>query len=133
MRLELGPETVEALRAHAVRAFPEECCGALLVDAAGTVTARPLENVAPERRHGFLVAARDYLSLERDADARGLALCGFYHSHPDAAAVPSAADVDAAWPRLWTVIVPVTASGAAAPRAFLFDDTTRTFTEGALP
>ena len=127
-----GESWREVLHAHAARAWPEECCGALLADASGLISARPLENTATDRRHGFLVSARDYLRLEAHADENGLVLAGFYHSHPDAPPTPSAADADAAWAQMWTVIVPVTAGVPGVPRAFRFDDTTRTFHEGAL-
>ena len=127
------PDSVaEVLRGHAARAWPEECCGALLADAAGTLFARPLENAAADRRNGFNVSARDYLRLEAHAEAHGLSLVGFYHSHPDAPASPSASDAQSAWAWRWTVIVPVTAGVSGVPRAFRFDDTTRTFHEEAL-
>ena len=129
MRSALPEEVAQVLRGHAARAWPEECCGALLADAEGRLTARPLENTAADRQHGFRVSARDYLRLEADAEFHGLSLVGFYHSHPDAPATPSASDAQSAWG--WTVIVPVTAGVAGVPRAFRFDDTTRTFHETA--
>ncbi len=127
-------ETVlEVMRAHASRTWPEECCGALLADASGVVNAVPLENAADDRRHAFLVSASDYLRVEAEAEVRGLTLAGFYHSHPDAPAVPSASDAATAWSQWWTVILSVPAGVASAPRAFRFDGTTRRFHEGVLP
>ena len=122
----------EVLRAHAARSWPEECCGALLADASGLISARPLENTATDRRNGFQVSARESLRLEADAEAEGLFIAGFYHSHPDGPATPSASDAESAWPGRWTVIVPVMAGVAGAPRAFRFDDTTRRFHEEAV-
>jgi proteasome lid subunit RPN8/RPN11 len=119
----LSPALVAALQEHARARYPEECVGALLRAPSGAVTARPLANVAAEPRRGFLVSARDYLALEAEADARGLSLLGFYHSHPDAEAVPSARDAEAAWSGWWTVIVPVRADGAGRPRAWRYDGT----------
>lgn len=115
------PEVDEVMRAHAARAFPEECCGALLADRAGVVRARPVENAAVDRRRGFLVSARDFLRVEAEAEALGLTVAGFYHSHPDGPAAPSQRDAAAAWPALWTVIIPVHAGVAQVPRAFRFD------------
>ena len=109
------------MRVHAARAFPEECCGALLVDQTGVVSAWPVENAAADRRHGFLISARDSLRVEAFAEVLGLTVAGFYHSHPDGPATPSARDAAAAWPALWTVIIPVRAGVAQAPRAFTFD------------
>ncbi len=130
--LELSAAVSDLISSDAARAFPEECCGALLADAKGVITARALENAAPDRGHAFLISAKDYLRLEAEADAQGLTLAGFYHSHPDAPATPSATDAEAAWPELWTVIVPVIAGVPAEPRAFRFDATTRKFNEGAI-
>lgn len=120
----LTPPVIAALRAHAERAYPEECCGALVVDASGAVQVRELDNVAVDRRHGFEVSARSLLALERGPAA----LLGFYHSHPDAPSEPSARDAETARVDVLTVIVPVVRGVAGAPRAFRFDDRTRRFT-----
>jgi proteasome lid subunit RPN8/RPN11 len=54
-----------------------------------------------------------------DAAARGgLDVLGFYHSHPDHPAIPSAFDRDHAWPWYTYVIVPVEGGEAGAPRAW---------------
>ena len=103
-----------AIREHGRRAYPEECCGALLgrfVDGVATVeVARPIANVREDgRRRRFLVDPRDYLEVEREADRRGLAVLGFYHSHPDHPAAPSDFDRRHAWPNLHYVIVAVEA------------------------
>lgn len=108
------------MRAHAERAWPEECVGALLGEGNTFVCARPLENVAAKRKAAFLVSAKDYLSAQAEAQAKGLSLLGFYHSHPDGPAEPSATDAASATPGEWTVILKVTAGVAAAPRAFHF-------------
>jgi proteasome lid subunit RPN8/RPN11 len=80
---------VRALCAEAERTWPNECVGALLSD--GSVV--PLENVAPEPARSFEVTARALLELEADAEARGLDIKGYFHSHPNRAAVPSADDL----------------------------------------
>ena len=92
----LGPEHEATLREHARRAYPEECCGALLGqlgspdgESASVRAVQPIDNArADERRRRYLVEPADYLSAERTARALGLALLGFYHSHPDHPAVP---------------------------------------------
>ena len=103
------PSILRDLADHAAAAYPLEACGAL-VGAGGHVrVALPLPNRdarAPEI--GFAVGPRDYLRVEAEADAAGLALLGFWHSHPDGLALPSAADRARAWPGLLTVIVAVT-------------------------
>lgn len=109
--LTLTTEAVATMRAHAERAFPEECVGAVFSDG----NALPLENAAADRRSGFLVSARDYLAAEAHAERCGLFLRGFYHSHPDGPAVPSASDVEHAVEGFVTVIVPVINGVAGVP------------------
>jgi proteasome lid subunit RPN8/RPN11 len=110
-------EVLAAMRAHAERAWPEECVGAVLSDGA----VLPLQNVANDRRSSFLVSARESLEVERAAEAKGLNVLGFYHSHPDGPAVPSASDADQASEGRWTFIVQVLDGVAATPRAFFFE------------
>ncbi len=107
----LTTQAVAIIRAHAERAFPEECVGAVLSD--GNVL--PLENSAVDRRSGFLVSARDYLAAESHAERHGVTLRGFYHSHPDGPAVPSASDAEHAIEGFITVIVPVINGVAGVP------------------
>lgn len=128
----MEPDLVAALQAHAAASYPEECVGALLRSASGAWVSVPLANAAPERRAGFSLSARDYLAVEARAEADGLALVGFYHSHPDAEAVPSARDAAAAWPQWWTVIVPVEKGVPGRPRAWRFDAVHGDFAEIAL-
>lgn len=127
--MRLSVDVIARLRAHAEAAYPEECVGALVRTASGEVVARPLHNVAADPRRGFALGAREYVALESQADATGHEVVGFYHSHPDAEAVPSARDAEAAWARWWTVIVPVSAKGAGAPRVWQFDEVRRGFSE----
>lgn len=111
---------------HAREAYPEECVGALI----GSVTegdggkTRTVERLFPidnrsaaNRERRYLVSPRDYLAAERAADAAGKTLLGFYHSHPEHPARPSATDLDLAQPNFVYVIVSISRTGAAAPRA----------------
>jgi proteasome lid subunit RPN8/RPN11 len=61
---------------------------------------RPAPNgaAAVERRRAYALASSDYLACERAARAAGLDIVGFYHSHPEGPALPSAADERDAWP-----------------------------------
>lgn len=110
---------------HAREAYPEECVGALI----GSVTegdggkTRTVERLFPidnrsaaNRERRYLVSPRDYLAAERAADAAGKILLGFYHSHPEHPARPSATDLDLAQPNFVYVIVSISRTGAAAPR-----------------
>ena len=110
MALALRPGADAAIRAHGRKAFPHECCGALLGRDGVVHETFALPNTTedgPRRR--FLVRADDYRAAETRARDTGLELLGFYHSHPDHPARPSQYDLDHAWPSFSYVIVSVMA------------------------
>ena len=99
---------LEEISSAASAAYPFEGCGALLGDKGHARVMLPLPNTEKDRpRVRFEVSPGDYLRVEREADARGLRLLGFWHSHPDHPALPSATDLSCAWVGLLTVIVSV--------------------------
>jgi proteasome lid subunit RPN8/RPN11 len=112
MALRLGAGVADAIRAHGMETYPDECCGAL-IGRDGTVTGTyPLPNTTEEGpRRRFLVRPQDYRAAERRASEAGGELLGFYHSHPDHPARPSQYDLDHAWPFFSYVIVSVRAGG----------------------
>ena len=128
MALKLNAALLDHMRQHGIRDYPSECCGVLLgranedtKDVLEVVPLRnlrrngdlarevlPLENPAHEtERNRFLIDPRDQLRVEKDARARGLEVLGYYHSHPDHPARPSAYDRDHAWPWYSYVIMAV--------------------------
>jgi proteasome lid subunit RPN8/RPN11 len=106
------PSVLEAIRDHGRETYPEECCGALLGRtrervALATQAERILNASREMRERRFSIEPRDYLRLERRAEELGLSLLGFYHSHPDHPAAPSAYDREHALPFLHYLIVSV--------------------------
>ena len=94
-------------------AFPNECCGILigrdlpseryvmrLVRGTNTFASH-------EQYHRFSIDPRVQLQAEREAEATGMAVLGFYHSHPDHPARPSDYDRDHGWPFYSYVIVSI--------------------------
>jgi len=127
--LRLPRPLADAMRSHAERDYPEECCGILLGRAglrgeAGTrevVEVRPCTNTrAGEGTHArYAIAPQELIAAQREARERGLAIVGFYHSHPDHPAEPSATDTaEAHWPDCVYVIVSVVQGKAGAMNAF---------------
>ena len=98
----------EAIRAHGMETYPNECCGAL-IGRDGVVTATfALPNTTEEGpRRRFLVRPSDYQEAEKRASQAGGDLLGFYHSHPDHPARPSQYDLDHAWPFFSYIIVSI--------------------------
>lgn len=82
---------------------------------------------APHRR--FSIAPADYFAVEAQADREGLAIVGFYHSHPDHPAVPSAYDLEHAWPHMHYLIVAVHQGEPTETRNYLLSADRRKFDE----
>jgi proteasome lid subunit RPN8/RPN11 len=60
-----------------------------------------------EQYHRYAMTPADWARLEDEADARGLTLVGYYHSHPNSPAVPSLYDRDHALPNFVYIITAV--------------------------
>ena len=120
------PQTLrDQMRQHAQATYPEECCGLLLGRDRSILHALPANNTADpaHRRTTYAIDPRDILRADHDARAKNLDILGYYHSHPDHRAVPSAADRAPAWEGVLYIIVPVTATEAGQPRAWQLNPT----------
>jgi len=104
---------LDQIRKHGEATYPEECCGLLLgrsgPDGNHVLALYPVENRhAEQRERRYTIAPSDYLAAERAARQQGLDVVGFYHSHPDHPARPSATDLaEATFPGYTYVIVAV--------------------------
>jgi len=93
--------TLEAIDRHAAESYPNECCGAVLVDDDGEVV-RPITNIQdrlhaenPEKhprdaRTAYFMDPKELYAVLREAEERPLRV--LYHSHPDHDAYFSAED-----------------------------------------
>ena len=108
------------IRRHAEQVYNDECCGALIGARPGEVAeAFALSNTTDgERQRRFLVGPREYREAEARATDTQRELVGFYRSHPDHPAVPSAFDLEHAWPNLSYLIVSVRNGRAAEARSW---------------
>jgi proteasome lid subunit RPN8/RPN11 len=82
---------LEAIRRHAESASPRECCGVLVGGDDEIFEAIPARNLADDPNR-YVLDPADHIAIRRSARATGLAVIGFYHSHPHSAARPSATD-----------------------------------------
>ncbi|MCS6777264.1 MAG: M67 family metallopeptidase [Chloroherpetonaceae bacterium] len=120
--IHLSEAHVQAIRAHGAEDFPCECVGVLLGDVEGDTKVvrevRRLTNVfTPNEEfersvvgadgevalHGrerrFQIAPDTMFRLMQEERQTGLRVLGFYHSHPDHPAHPSAYDLE--WASPW--------------------------------
>ena len=106
--LALEADAEQEIRRHGAETYPNECCGALIADGDRIVEAFRLPNTTAEGpRRRFRIGPQDYRLAEARASERRGTLAGFYHSHPDHPARPSATDLAQAWPNLTYIIVAV--------------------------
>ena len=126
MTVRLPDSLVEEIRRHGEGAYPGECCGALAGRVAGdvkeVVRLEPVVNRRTDDPHRYLIAPDDLRRLEPRLKSEGLEIVGYYHSHPDHPAAPSAFDADHAWPWYSYVIVRVDRGRGADLASWVLDD-----------
>jgi proteasome lid subunit RPN8/RPN11 len=107
----------EKVRAHGAETYPHECCGALLgrdSEFENQEAVREVLDLFPlvnrredSPRNRFSVTAEDVLDADKAAQAQGLDVVGWYHSHPDHPARPCQYDREHAWPWYSYIIISV--------------------------
>jgi proteasome lid subunit RPN8/RPN11 len=95
------------------------------------VSAEPVENVREElKERRYRIAPADLFQAERKAAEMGHDVVGFYHSHPDHPAEPSATDLaEATFPGYAYVIVSVRSGTPGAIRSWSLRDDRSGFDE----
>ena len=124
------------IAAHGERDYPHECCGLLLgtfaTGGAKTIAeVYAISNAREEaaKRNRFLITPEEFMEGEQYAEKNGLAVVGFYHSHPDHPAVPSGYDLEHAWPLYSYIIAAVKAGEAGDLRSWEMEPDRSKFTE----
>ncbi len=123
------------IREAARDGYPEEICGVLLGrDQDGAM--RRIAGVASvanartdERERRYLIPPDAMLQIERAAARDDLEIVGFYHSHPDHPASPSAFDLEHSWPWYTYLIVSVRQGEPAETRAWRMAEDRSSFAE----
>jgi proteasome lid subunit RPN8/RPN11 len=101
--IQVDSEPWQAMVEHARRAYPNECCGAMLGSTEGerkTVrVAMALENsFAGAQAARYELRPEDLLAADKAARERQMDLIGIYHSHPDCDAYFSKTDLENSCP-----------------------------------
>lgn len=113
--IRLSSDAAAAIRAHAVRELPRECCGLLTgprAPAGGPLAidgSAASANLAPPGvADAFELDAALHLAVQRRERAAGRAVVGLYHSHPQGAPIPSHRDREGAYDHglVWLIVGP---------------------------
>jgi proteasome lid subunit RPN8/RPN11 len=121
-------DAMEAIRAHGAEGYPNEICGIMLGprvpgtnDGSVTEVKRARNIIVDRARDRYEIDPRDHIRIEREADAAGLNIVGYYHSHPDHPAQASRFDTERAWAGYVYVIVAVHQGRPVDANAFVAD------------
>ncbi len=93
-----------------------------------------VENVfeTEEQYHRYAMTPQNWAQMEDEAEERGLTLIGYYHSHPDSAAIPSEYDRVHALPHFLYIITSVRQGQSEEMTAWLLKDDRSSFEQLAL-
>jgi proteasome lid subunit RPN8/RPN11 len=126
MTLRLPGALADEIRGHGEAAYPAECCGVLVgrteAGAKEVLRLSPAVNRRTDDPHRYLIAPDDLRRLEAEVRAAGLEIVGYYHSHPDHPAVPSAFDAEHAWPWYSYLIVQIDRGRGAGMASWVLED-----------
>ncbi len=126
MTLRLPGTLADEIRRHGEAAYPGECCGAMVGRADGAakevLRLSPAVNRRTDDPHRYLIAPDDLRQLEREVREAGQEIVGYYHSHPDHPARPSAFDAEHAWPWYSYLIVRIDRGRGADMASWVLDD-----------
>jgi [CysO sulfur-carrier protein]-S-L-cysteine hydrolase len=126
--LDIAPELLEQILAHAREEAPNECCGVVAVvpapagQQARATRVRAARNVhaSPKR---FEIDGKDVLAAINEFDQEAWEIGAIYHSHTHTAPYPSQTDINfaASWPGVEWIIVGLADPAAPEIRSYLIE------------
>lgn len=114
---------LDTIQRHALEQPCREVCGVLLgawgppIAALGVVRGHNVLRASDQ----YLIDAASLLAADDAARARGMAIVGFYHSHPNHVPIPSRSDRATAWAGFAYLIVGANAGQPATVCAWVMD------------
>ncbi len=107
MPLEINQTALTVMIAGAAAAAPSEACGLLLGTGSNIESAVPTANVAADPARHFEIDPAALIAAHRAArEGLGQSVIGYFHSHPNGLAGPSATDAQSAARdgRVWVIV-----------------------------
>lgn len=97
---------IDMLRAEAGKTHPQECCGILLGRGEWITEILTARNVHPDPRQNFEIDPQALVDAHRNERGGGPQIVGYYHSHPNGVAIPSATDREQAarQGKVWAIV-----------------------------
>ena len=123
--MKIRQQALDAIRTHGAEGYPHEICGIMIGprDDHTVTEVKRARNIIVERaRDRYEIDPRDHIRIQREADAAGLDIVGYYHSHPDHPAQASRFDTERAWAGYVYLIVAVHDGKPVDANAFVADN-----------
>ena len=122
--MKIEKSALSAIQAHGAEGYPHEICGIMLGprDDRVVTEVRRARNIIVERaRDRYEIDPRDHIRIQKEADATGFDIVGYYHSHPDHPAQASRFDTERAWAGYVYLIVSIQEGLAVDANCFVAD------------
>jgi proteasome lid subunit RPN8/RPN11 len=121
--MEIAPELLDRIVAHARRDFPNECCGMVGARDGRAVSVHEAENLAASPLRFEVDGLAVHHAIE-EIEGDGGELGAIYHSHTRSEPYPSQTDINfaAGWPGVEWIIVGLNRNGESTVRSFRIDD-----------
>jgi [CysO sulfur-carrier protein]-S-L-cysteine hydrolase len=121
--LRLSNDAYRQMLGHCYDGLPDEACGLLAgrPESGAASICYPTRNAAASTRV-YTVDPRQHLQADRDAEGRGLAIIGVFHSHTHTEAYPSPTDVAQAPDPTWHYVLVSLRDVAPSVRSYLILD-----------
>ena len=120
--MRITASALEVVRKHGADGYPNEICG-ILAGPKGkgmaTVAYRARNLVMDRSRDRYEIDPRDHIRIQRECDAAGMEIVGYYHSHPDHPAQASIFDAERSWAGPVYLIVSVNGGQPEDANAFV--------------
>jgi proteasome lid subunit RPN8/RPN11 len=121
--VDIAPELVDRIVAHARRDFPNECCGMIAIRDGRAVSVHEAENTARSPLRFEVDGLEVHRTIEA-IEADGAEMGAIYHSHTRSDPYPSQTDVNFArgWPGVEWLIVGVRREAEPTVRSYRIED-----------
>ena len=122
--MEIAPELIDRIVAHARRDFPNECCGMIAVREGRAVSVHEARNLAASPLRFEVDGLEVHRTIEAIEEAGGT-LGAIYHSHTRSEPYPSQTDINfaAGWPGVeWLIVGLRRDAPEAVVRSYAIDD-----------
>lgn len=123
VNMSIDKGTRNMVRSIVQQHYPNECCGFLWGSGGKIMLAGETANMSEyDKQEHFEISSSAFMEAEKFADTHALTLMGIFHSHPDAAGVPSEKDQESAFPNFLYFIVAVTEHRVVEERLWMLND-----------